>query len=151
MGVLKNWEWQGKEKSLIKSWWKLELSWYSLWDCLGKWEKARSQLAEKFRKRVGPRLRREHPRRPRREKEDCLSNERSSRGTNQDDKPKIGKTGQKLTKQAQLSSVLWYCINSVQSGIKPSWVLSSPQSAFTNTPRHTPGKSQVRITETLLC
>ena len=74
---------------------------------MGKWEKARSQLAEKFRRKAGIRQRREHPKRPRREKKGCLSNEQSSRGTNQDDRPKIGKTRQRLTKQAQLSSVLW--------------------------------------------
>lgn len=67
---------------------------------------------------------REHPGRPRREKKGCLSNEQSSRDTNQDDKPKPEKTRQRLTKQAQLSSVLWYCINSAQSRIKPSWFLS---------------------------
>lgn len=93
---------------------------------MGKWEMARTQLAEKFRRRTGMRQHREHPRRPRREKEGCLSNKQSSRGTNQDDRPKIGKTRQRLTKQAQLSSVLWYCIISIQSRIKPSWVLSPP-------------------------
>lgn len=60
---------------------------------------------------------REHPRRPRREKEGCLSNEQSSRGTNQDDRPKIGKKRQRLTKQAQLSSVLWYCIIQFKAGL----------------------------------
>lgn len=72
---------------------------------MGKQEKARCQLAEKFRRRVGMRLHREHPRRPWREKEDYLSNE-SSVGTSQNDKPKTAKTGQRLTKQAELCPVV---------------------------------------------
>lgn len=78
---------------------------------MGKWEKARTRLAEKFRRRAGMRQHREHPRRPkrdeRREKKGCLSNKQSSRGANQDDRPKTGKTRQRLRKRAQLSSVLW--------------------------------------------
>lgn len=35
-----------------------------------------------FKRRVGMKLHRERPRSPRREKENCLSNERSLRGTN---------------------------------------------------------------------
>lgn len=80
------------------------------------------------------RLHREHPRRPRREKQDCLSNEGSSRGTNQDNKPKIQKTGQRLTKHAQLSSVLWHRINSVQSRIKSNWVLFPPSQLLPTPP-----------------
>lgn len=74
---------------------------------MGKWEKAQTELDEKFRSRAGMRQHREHLRRPRREEKGCLNNKQSSRGTNQDDRPKIGKTRQRLTKQAQLSSVLW--------------------------------------------
>lgn len=94
-----------------------------------------------FRRRVEMRLHREHPRRPRRK--NCISNERSLRGTYQADKPKIGKTGQRLTEQAQLSSVLRFCINSVQSWSKSSWVLSSPEVSFYQYPQvqHTWGES----------
>lgn len=67
------------------------------------------------------RLKGEHPVRPRRE-ENCLSKERSSRGTNQENKPKIRKKAQRLIKQAQVSSVLCYSISSVESRIKSDWV-----------------------------
>lgn len=112
---------------------------------MGKWEKARSQLAEKFRRRVGMRLHREHPRRPRREKQDCLSNERSSRGTNQDDKPKIGKTGQRLTKQVLSCGTALTQQDYIKLGPFP------PVAFYQHPPRYTPGKSQVRITEMLSC
>lgn len=95
------------------------------------WEKARSQLAEELR-RAGIRLKGkgEHPIRPRRE-DNCPSKERNSRGTNQEDKPKIKKKGQRLIKQAQVSSVLCYSISSVESRIKPDWVPSPTSQRLT--------------------
>lgn len=76
------------------------------------------------------RLNGEHPIRPRRE-DNCLSKERNSRGTNQEDKPKIRKKGQRLIKQAQVSSVLCYYINSVESRIRSVWVPSPASQRLT--------------------